>query len=165
MTYFDIKPIPEFPDYDITVDGRVINSRTGREMVLSPTQRGELTVGMVLDGTQYRRSVKVLVARAFVDGETPIMNTPILLDLDRHNLNAENIRWRPRWFAWKYVRQFAEAPREWFYNGPILDIDNGIRYPTIYDAAVINGLLCDDIHMSLLNGSMVFPTAEHYSYT
>jgi hypothetical protein len=162
--YFDVKTIPEFPNYDVTVDGRVFNSQTGREMTLSPTMQGELTVGLVKDGIQYRRSVKVLVARAFVDGETPIFNTPILLDLDKHNLDSANIRWRPRWFAWKYVRQFAEI-QDWYGNGPIYDPDNEIQYFSIQDCAVTHGFLCEDIHESLLSGRIVFPTGERYVYT
>lgn len=164
MAYFDVKTIPDFPNYDVTSDGKVFNRLTGREMTLSPTIQGELTVGLVRDGKQYRRSVKVLVAQSFVEGETSIMNTPILLDLDKHNLNASNIRWRPRWFAWKYVRQFVESYPGWFFNGPILDVNNEIQYQSILDAAVVNGLLCNDIHMSLLNGSAVFPTGERYVY-
>jgi hypothetical protein len=92
MAYFDDEfysmSIPEFPDYHVTSDGKIFNTRTGREMVLSPTMQGELSVGMMKkvfnadtgreEGIQLRRSAKVLVARAFVPGETDVFDTPIL---------------------------------------------------------------------------------------
>jgi hypothetical protein len=133
-------------------------------MVLSPTQQGELTVGLMKDGHQYRRSVKVLVAKAFVEGYTDVFDTPIQLDGDRFNLHEDNIQWRPRWFAWEYVRQFADIPPAWFYNGPILDIVNNIQYRTIFEAAVARGNLCKDIRAAIPSGTHVFPTGEKYVY-
>jgi hypothetical protein len=166
------KPIPGFPNYYIGVEGYVINIKTGREMSLSPTMHGDLTVGLMCDTDhgriQCRRSVKVLVAKAFVPGESDVFDTPILLDGNQENLHAENIMWRPRGFAWHYYRQFPideEEVPSWYYNGPIFDIINVIEYPTIFIAAMNRGLLCEDIRMSLLNGSQVFPTGESFSYT
>lgn len=168
MMYFDdefrSKSIPEFPDYHVSSDGRVFNTNTGRDMVLSPTMQGELTVGMMRDGIQYRRSVKVLVAQAFVNGQTTVFDTPIQLDCDKYNLNANNIRWRPRWFAWKYSRQFSGNRPGWFFNGPVVDVINNLQYPTIFEASLVNGLLCEDVHFSILNGTLVFPTGEIYVY-
>lgn len=158
--------IEGFPNYDITNWGRVINTRTGREMVLSPTQTGELTVGLVSRNIQYRRSVKVLVARAFVPGEDEIFNTPILLDNDHSNLHWTNILWRPRWFAWHYTRQFKEV-YDWYYFGPIKEIESGQLYPNIIEAAIINGLLAVDIKRMIYrqsNRTFLFPTGQIFDY-
>jgi hypothetical protein len=132
-------------------------------MALSPTLTGDLTVGLVRDGYQYRRSVKVLVARAFVFGETSIFNTPILLDNDKNNLHASNIKWRPRWFAWKYAKQFQNI-ESWFYHGPVIDTVNGVEFEHIFEAAVTNGQLCSDIRAAIPSETHVFPTGEKYSY-
>ena len=156
------KEISGFPGYYVTVYGRVFNTETGREMTLSPTMQGELTVGLMRNGRQYRRSVKVLVAKAFIDGESEIFDTPILLDGDKGNLHVDNIRWRPRWFAWEYIRQFTEEQPDWFLQGPIYDTVYGVTYETIFDAAMINGSLCKQIHESLIDGSRVFPNGERY---
>lgn len=167
MDYFTMelsKPIRDFPNYDITSHGRVFNRNTGREMILSPTQQGDLTVGLMRNGLQYRRSVKVLVAKAFVDGYTDLFNTPIQLDGDRFNLKVNNIQWRPRWFAWEYSRQFSEDPPTWFYHGPILDIVNNIRYANIFEAATTRGILCKDIRAAIPSGTHVFPTGEKFVY-
>ena len=156
--------IPEFPDYCITIEGEVFNTRSGRRMVLSPTLLGELTVGMMKDGKQYRRSVKLLVAEAFVPGRNNVRNTPIQKDGDRNNLRANNILWRPRWFALKYSEQFLGNLPDWYYSGPIRELRSDEEYYSIIDAAKINGLLCKDVLFSLLNETPVYPTGEIFVY-
>lgn len=151
-------PIEHFPEYCVSQEGIVINSSTGREMIYTPNQNGDLTVGLVKDGFQFRRSVKGIVARAFVEGKTEIFDTPILLDGDKYNLNANNIVWRPRWFAWKYSHQFLEPYPDWYYDGPIRSGD--MLYHTIFEAAMIHGLLCRDIYESIHRRDLVFPTGQ-----
>ena len=157
------KEIEGFPNYEVTNRGRVFNTRTGREMTLSPTMAGDLTVGLTRYGHQYRFSAKCLVARAFVEGETEIFNTPILLDGDKNNLNAENIVWRPRWFAWKYTRQFNH-PFNWYVYGPVYDRTTDTEYRNYIDAAKANGLLCSDIMESIYNNKLTFPTHQKFAY-
>lgn len=164
------KVIPEFPRYEVSNLGKVYNIRTGREMHLSPTDEGILTVGMMEENSrgepnhQRRRSVKRLVAEAFVPGETKTFNTPILLDGDNYNLRADNIAWRPRWFAWKYAHQFYFPPG-WFYSGPVHDVVNGIEYDSFIEAAIATGSLVKDIRHSVFGEVVsVFPGGERYIY-
>lgn len=156
-------PIGEFPDYDITNIGRVFNNRTGRELMLSQVTGGALTVGLMKDGIQCRRSVKLLVAREFVDGETVFNNTPILLDGDETNLWFRNIRWRSRGFAWEYRRQFTD-PSERAFLGPVVDLTNGYRYETVMDAAVVHGALCKDILRSIYEWTVEPYTGIRYGW-
>lgn len=156
-------PIYDFENYEVTNHGRVFNIKTGREMVLSPTMNGDLTVGLVRDGHQYRYAVKGLVAREFVSGETVMFNTPILLDGNKRNLHAENIMWRPRWFAWMYTRQFS-GQHAWYLFGPILDTTTNLMYENYLEAAMTHGLLCTDIKESIYNGTKVFPTEQKFKY-
>jgi hypothetical protein len=163
-TYVEVrKPIDGFPNYEITNCGRVFNTKTGREMVLSPTMNGDLTVGLTRYGRQHRFSVKCLVARNFVEGESNLFNTPILLDCDQRNLVANNILWRPRWFAWKYTRQFHEQ-HNWYFFGPIADVETLIEYRNYIEVAVTFGLLCSDIMQSIYNQKSVFPTHQQFAY-
>lgn len=157
------KPIFAFPRYEISSFGRVLNIKTQRDMVLSPTMHGVLTVGLMNDGVQYRRSVKVLVARAFVPGESSLFNTPIQKDDDQTNLNMNNIVWRPRGFAWEYTRQFHDPPT-WFFSAPIIELPSNRQYKSIMEAAVENGILCKHIRRSILNDYKVFPTGDKYFY-
>lgn len=169
------KVIPEFPRYEVTNYGRVFNRDTGREMVLCQNQFGIVTVGLMMDveydvdgsyshGYEQRtRSVKSLVARAFVPGETDKFNTPIQLDGNRENVRADNIMWRPRWFAIRYTRQMYNI-QDWFFHGPVTDITNNVDYEDYFQAATTNGLLCKDIRLSVLNKKAVFPTGDQYRF-
>lgn len=132
-------------------------------MVLSPTLDGILTVGLVLNGKQYRRSVKVLVARAFVPGESEMMNTPIQLDGDQTNLRSDNLVWRPRWFALEYIKQFDDPPT-WYFSAPIVETRTGTTYKNVMEASMTHGELCKHIRRSILNGTAVFPTGHIYVY-
>ena len=148
-------PIPEFEKYAISNYGNVYNIELGYPMAHSPTEYGELTVGMMKDGKQYRRSVKVLVAKAFVEGESRYFDTPILLDGDRFNLYHKNIRWRPRWFAIVYYQQFnSKADRD---IGPIMNLHTEEVYDSVAEAAMANGFLIRDIRKSLVEQTRVFP--------
>jgi hypothetical protein len=158
-----IEKIPEFPRYGVTVDGKVINFDTDREMVLSPTQNGDLTVGMMLDGVQYRRSVKVLVAEAFVDGRSSKDNTAMLLNGDKRDLRAMNIVWRPRWFALKYDRELGYPSPIWFER-PVRERRSGVVYDNIDTAAIIHGLLRNDILISIRDGRLVYPTGQVFEW-
>lgn len=169
------KAIDEFPRYDITNLGRVFNRNTGREMAHSQVQYGIITVGLIQDvldddegyvvqhSVQKTRSIKSLVAKAFVPGESRTFNTPIQLDGDRNNLRADNIAWRPRWFAIRYTRQMY-SQEDWYFTGPIIDITHNVVYETIFEAAVANGLLCKDILSSLRIKKPVFPNGSQFRY-
>ena len=154
--------IDRFPRYMVSNRGNFVNAETGRTMALSPNQFGDLTVGLMLDGRQYRRSAKVLVARAFVLGEDEVFNTPMLLDGDKTNIDADNIVWRPRWLAWEYSRQFHDQPI-WYQHGPIVD-RAGNTYKTIIECALINGELCRQIAQSIRDGTRVFPGGEVFAF-
>lgn len=156
--------IKEFPEYEINSLGDIYSRITGRKMTYTPNQNGELTVGLTKDGVQYRRSVKLLVAKYFVPGQNELFDTPIQLDGDRYNLHFENIVWRPRWFAWKYSRQFNQ-PRPYWDDGPIVEKRHQVLYENIYTAGVITGSLFADILEAITTDyTRVFPGGESYSW-
>jgi hypothetical protein len=157
------KPIPGFENYFVNTDGWVVNVNTGRLMALSPNLNGELMVGLMREGKQYKRSVKVLVAEAFVDGKTDLFNTPIQLNHVRDDLRADNLCWRPRWFAWKYYRQFEEMSDYYFGSG-VREINSGLEYENILHAAVTHGLLCADILFSIYDGPAAWPTSSRFQW-
>lgn len=156
--------IKEFPEYEINSLGDIYSRITGRRMTYTPNQHGELTVGLTKDGVQYRRSVKLLVAKYFVKGRTDIFDTPILLDGDRYNLHHENIAWRPRWFAWKYTRQFNQPQPYWDF-GPIVEIRHKVLYENVYTAGVTTGSLFAEVFSTIDSGYLrVFPGGEAYAW-
>lgn len=153
--------IPDFPDYLISSQGDVLNKKSGRTLRQSHTMRGEVKVGLVRSGKQFTRSVKVLVAENFVPGCDETFDTPIHLDgVADHNW-ADNIVWRPRWFAWEYHHQFSNVTEN-DRIGPIRDVETGDMYYDIYQAAIMNGLLFKDVRRSLAKHESVFPTFQTF---
>lgn len=155
------RTIVGFPNYEVTSFGRILNKTRGRELKFQPNPEGIPTVGLYVDGKQNRRSVKVLVAQAFVPGETLIYNSPISKDGDWWNLRAENLMWRPRWFAWRWANQFTDV-KPYFSYGPVRDLTNRETYPTIWDASLASGNLCEHIYRNIMDGYPVFPKKERY---
>jgi len=155
------KWIPEFPTYMVSDHGRIRNEKTERIMALSFNQYGLLTVGLMHAGTQFRRSVPLLVAREFVPGGTDIFDTPINLDGDPENNHANNLTWRPRWFAVKYKRQFA--------NGSGILIDRQIRnmktgevFADSFECAKWYGVLEMDLYESIQYRTFVWPVFQQF---
>lgn len=153
--------IPEFPNYLISNEGDVVNKHSGHWLHLSETADGTVKVGLVLGGRQYTRSVKVLVAESFVPGRDDVFDTPIHLNGDRSNCRADNLAWRPRWFAWEYTNQFNSIDEN-DQLGPLRDIETDERYFTIVECATMNGLLLKDVRKALVMKESVFPTFQRF---
>ena len=96
-------PIEHFLDYEVSDQGRIRSRLTDRILSLNPNQFGVIQVGMMRDSEQRHRSVPLLVAKAFLPEPGGAFDTPINLDGDRTNNAVENLLWRPRWFAIKYL--------------------------------------------------------------
>lgn len=153
--------IEGFPNYIISSEGEVINKDTGRHLHLSRTAAGVVKVGLVRAGVQHTRSVKVLVAEHFVPRRDHIFDTPIHLDGDRDNCRADNLAWRPRWFASLYASQFRNITDN-DRLGPLREIERGERYYDIVEAGTVNGLLFKDIRKALVMRESVFPTFQRF---
>lgn len=149
--------IDGFPRYSVSDWGRVMNDDRG--VYLKPTRKpdGLLMVGL-MNQIQYKRSLPLLVARAFVPQSRNTFDTPINLNGDRSNNHFTNLMWRPLWFARKYVRQFFD--NHFTINAPIEDVEAGIVYENSMQASVINGLLDHEIYMSMIENTYVWPTGQ-----
>jgi len=155
------KQIPDFPRYSVSDLGRVRNDDTDRIMKLSMNNYGVLTVGMMYCGTQFRRSVPLLVAEAFVPGGTEVFDTPVCLDGDQFNVRANNLAWRPRWFAVKYKRQFVEpyyAP----INRPVRNVKTGEEFPDSLECAKWYGVLEEDLCQAIEYRTFVWPSFQTF---
>jgi hypothetical protein len=160
------KRIPGFPHYVVSDLGRVINKRFDREMTRSHNAYGDPSVGMIgADNIQKRRTVKLLVADAFVERLGYPFDTPIVLDGDRENLVASNIVWRPRWFAIEYIRQFDMYLQDgWWFAGPVINETTGDFYESIVDAAIATGSLVRYIRAGIMERKPVFPTGYTFKF-
>jgi hypothetical protein len=160
------RQIKDFSDYDVSNLGNIANNKTDVILEKSLTKQGGVKVGLVKNGKQYTRSVKVLVANTFVEGKTNIFNTPILLNGDQLDCSADNIMWRPRWHAWHYSYQFNNV-KDFYRIGPVLELDdNGIifcAYKDVVEAGIVNGVLFSDIWKSIHMKRKVFPTGQNFT--
>jgi NUMOD4 motif len=154
--------IEDFPGYSVSDHGRVRTDRSGRILRLSVNQFGLLQVGMMRDGAQYHRSVPLLVAKAFLPELTGPFDTPINLDGDRLNNHISNLAWRPRWFAIKYNQQFRH-PYQNSIMAPVVDLKTGEISDNSFECAKRYGLLEQDLVLSILNRTYVWPTYQEFS--
>jgi len=151
----------EFPGYSVSNFGRVRNDFSGRVLTMLRNQHGVTHVGMFKEGKQYKRSVAKLVAERFLPHQTlDDFDTPIHLDGDRTNNAADNLEWRPKWFADTYTSQWNQRGAR--VTVPIQDCDTGEQYVDSMDAAKSYGLLERDILDSISNGVKVFPTLQRF---
>ena len=157
-------PIEGFPDYIVSNYGYVKNALTDRMMSRSPVQYGMLTIAMMYDSKQYRRSVATLVAQHFLPKpEREDFNTPIHLDGDRANCRVDNLVWRPRWFAINYHLEFKHPPFPRWNQDIILE-QTGEVFETLREPASKYGLLEREIHKALVNGGRCFPHGYTFLY-
>lgn len=152
MTRQRWEELDEFPDYAVSDIGEIFNIKTGMPRKLSINQYGIVKISLYKNGRELvTRSVALLVANAFVEGKTDIFDTPIHIDGDRLNCRADNMMWRPRWFAVQYHRQFDS---EDFYkmNVRIVDEDTGQVYESVREACMDLGLYYNDVYRSYIHG-------------
>jgi hypothetical protein len=155
------KPIDHFPGYSVSDYGRIRTDRSGRILSLSENQYGLVQVGLMRDGVQRHRSVPLLVAKAFIPEPVGPFDTPINLDGDRHNNHVDNLAWRPRWFAIKYNQQFRH-PYPYPITSRLEDVKTGEISENSTECAKQYGLLEQDLVLSILNRTYVWPTYQEF---
>jgi hypothetical protein len=155
------RQIREFPDYSVSSGGLVRNDRTGRLMARTLNQQGIVQVGFCRNGRYFKRSVAVLVAKAFIPHRFGAFDTPINVDGDRTNNSVQNLMWRPRWFAIMYHKQF-DRPYHGRIRREIVDVKTDRVYPDSFICAIENGLLEKDVVLSIANRTVVWPTYQQF---
>ena len=145
--------IDEFPEYSVSTHGRISNDR--RDIILTPSlnSRGIPTVGMSLGLRQYRRSVPVLVASGYGDH----FNTPTHLNGDRLDCHADNLVWRPRWFAIDFHKTIIYDQFPDWHDSPFEVVQTQEVFQKPLPCAKKYGLLQMDIFMALINNRPAFP--------
>lgn len=154
------KEIRGYSDYSVSNLGRIFNHRTDRVMRTSRTNHGHVKITLVMDNTRRRftMSVATLVANAFVEAPNLLCDHVVILDGDLGNVEASNLVWRPRWFAWKYAHQLKVQQPVYYHNLPVYNPVRRIEYPSIVSAGMHEGLLFADIWRSTYSGARLFPT-------
>lgn len=158
------KDIPDFPDYMIGDQGNVFNKRLNRTMATSLTKWGTVKISLInREGNRRTMGVIYLVAEAFVEKpnmseyNTSVCDHVIVKNGDPTNISAENLAWRPRWFAWKYVAQFRKEWPSHYHNLAVINRKTGRIYRNIIEAGIDDGVLFHDIWRSTYSGAFIFP--------
>jgi hypothetical protein len=155
------RPIRDFPGYSVSDTGLVRNDEADRIMAMLVNQAGVVNVGLTRNRTQYKRAVALLVAKAFLEKpKIEIFDCAINLDGDRFNNHADNLAWRPRWFATKYFQQFQHDHFDIHF--PVEEMDIQEKFDSPWEAAIRFGLLQVDVMLSALNQVSVWPTMQRF---
>lgn len=157
----DWLPVEGFPGYSITHDGKVRRDKNLRVLVPRYNQYGVPYVGLMQGWEQCNRSLPRLVACAFLPPPTEIFNTPIQLDGNPRNCRADNLMWRPRWYAVKYKQQFQERYFDCI-DEPVHAVDERERFHNSFEAACRYGLLEREVVLSIRNRTPAWPTYQTF---
>lgn len=157
----DWRPVDGFPGYSVNPLGQVARNSTGRLLIPRISQYGVAYVGLMRGWQQCIRSLPRLVAIAFLPTPSDIFNTPIQLDGDPRNCRADNLMWRPRWYAVQYKRQFKERYDKPL-KVPVRCIDDGEKFANSFEAAQRYGLLEREVVLSVLNRTPSWPTYQYF---
>jgi hypothetical protein len=164
-------PIENYENYSISNYGSVYNRKAEKFMALSRTLQGDLKVTLVnQEGYRVTRSIRVLVAEAFVplpfdegDERNVYCNTVIVLDGNKTHVSANNLAWRPRWFAQMYARQMTNEYPDVYFNKTV-NAQTDVVYPSIIEAGLSEGLLFSDVLRSTHTGESIYPTDCSYYF-
>jgi len=151
------KPVFEFMDYEISSEGRVRRIGTDKYNAICVNQHGIRYLGMTKGKRQHRKGLALLVASHFLPmPESEAFDTPIHRNGDRSDCRADNLMWRPRWFAREYHAQFeAGSPRGFVV--PVECVDTGEQFANSMEAAMTYGLMDRGIMVATLNNTSVWP--------
>lgn len=154
--------IEGFRGYSVSDLGRVRNDDTGRILTILKNQSGNRYVGMTKDGVQHRRSLPLLVAKTFVVNKQANFRSIIHRDINKGNNRADNLMWRPQWFAVKY---WIQAHRGMIGSDiPVLEIKHHEMYQNTWEASLAFGLLETDLISSIINRTFTWPTFQEFRY-
>lgn len=150
--------IREFPNYQLSNRGEILNLKTGRLMKTNQNNYGHTKITLTdFDGSRHDRSVAFMVAEAFVKRPNFMCDHVIVLDGNLSNVKADNLAWRPDGFAWKYTHQFKIHYPHYYKNLPVRNVVTGVEYDCIVSAAISEGLLFEDIWRSVNTGYETYP--------
>lgn len=159
------RTIEAFPRYEVSDLGRIRNKKSGHILVPSQNQQGITKVNLMKNGELYTRMVSHIVAQAFVPMQKRREDfmSVIHLDGDKTNCRADNLMWRPRYFAILYHRQF-DTPSFRNADIPLVELKSGETYPSIQDAVITNGLLFNEVLISVHERTYVWPTFQEFRH-
>lgn len=151
-------PLEQFPGYSASSMGLIRNDRRGSLLSVVLTQNRPY-VGLMYNGVQVKRSLSKLICQTFVPRpQNPYFDTPIHVDGELLNCQADNLLWRPRWFALKHLEQFRRKMPE--YDWALREVKTREEFADCWGPVFHYGLLYMDVVMAVVNKTYVFPTMQ-----
>lgn len=93
METFEMKPIPGYPGYQATTDGRIWSDKSKRFLKID-TKHGYYSVHVFVNGKTKNPTVHRLVALAFLPNPNPDIYTDVdHIQADLSNNRLENLKW------------------------------------------------------------------------
>ena len=149
--------IEDFPKYVISPEGYIQNRDRGAPVKTRQNRQGVVMASLMGSESRRTRSVALMVAQAYLgEPRNPSYNSVIHLDGDRGNCEANNLAWRPRWYAIRYHKMFDEEP----INVSVYIDETGETFGTLREACVKYGLIEKYAYVDLCNGDRSF----HHGY-
>ncbi len=150
--------IREFPDYQISTLGRVLNTKRNTFMSTTVNNYGHLRISLRRGPFRATRSVSLLVALAFVEAPEELCDSVMVLNGDLTDVRADNLTWRPWWFVITYSRQLKKQQPMHYHNLHVQNTVTGEIYSSIVEAGMSEGLLFRDIWESTYKRKSIYPT-------
>ena len=152
------KPLRNFPSYNGSSEGRIMNIQTQRIMKPNMNQKGYLQVCLRKNNQQYTVRVHKLIAETFL-GEHPGMDVRHK-DLDKTNNRVNNLEWATR----------SETIQSAFDRGskrparciPVRVVETGKEY-SIRECARDTGCWQSEI-CKCLSGKLAHVKGYHFEY-
>jgi hypothetical protein len=131
------KPLRNFPSYNGSSEGRIMNVRTQRILKPTITEKGYAVVGLRKNNKYYTVRVHKVIAETFL-GEHPGMDVKHK-DLDPLNNNVDNLYWISRSDIVKQT--YDSGRRKPWRQIPVRVIETGKIYENMKECAIDIG--CD----------------------
>ena len=129
------RPIREYPRYEVSDNGRVKNSKTGRILKQGTHRQGYSLVWLSDSGKTSGRSVHRLVAEAFIPNpeSKPQVNH---IDGNKSNNNVDNLEWNTGSENILHAYRLSDS----HYKTPVRIVETGETFDSVKScAAAING--------------------------
>lgn len=140
-----------YPNYEVSNQGRIRNTKSGRLVKAHPNGHGIYHVGLYSHGTRTNYSVGKLVGLMFLPiPENENFDTITHRDGRNHNNYYWNLEWRPRWFAVKYNQEYHAM--ESFPKDAVAEDTTGLIFRSGREAASYFCLLEEDVHKACQGG-------------
>lgn len=131
------KPLRNFPSYNGSSEGRIMNVRTQRILTQTVTEHGYAIVGLRKNNKRYTVRVHRVIAETFL-GEHPDMDVRHL-DEDQLNNRIDNLIWVTRSDTIK--RSYSHGNKKPWRQIPVRVVETGKVYNNMKDCALDVG--CD----------------------